>query len=131
MTARSDSRPSSLHRTIALGAAALGTAAALAFPVASASAAPEDPAPRVPGTTCTTDQLERAVRATSPEVAGYLDNPRVRATFERVALLPEPARSAQISALVAEEPRVKVVYDRFRPLIDQRIAIALGSCARF
>jgi hemophore-related protein len=116
-------------RALALTAAGLGTAAALALPAGAASAAPE--VPTVPGTTCTVDQLERAVRATSPEVAGYLDNPRVRSTFERIAQLPEPARSAQISELVAQEPRVKVFYDRFRPLVDQRIAIALGSCNRF
>lgn len=124
MTAR---RP--FTRALALGAATAGTAAALTFPAASASAAPE--VPTVPGTTCTVDQLERAVRATSPEVAGYLDNQRVRSTFERIAQLPEPARSAQISELVASEPQVKVFYDRFRPLIDQRIAIALASCNRF
>lgn len=115
-------------RALALATAGLGTAAALAFPTATASAAPQD---RVPGTTCTTAQVERAVRATSPEVGRYLDNPRVRGEFERVVVLPEPQRTAEVNRLLERDPRIASLAKQYRPIIDQRVALIFSTCDRY
>ncbi|MGZ8178771.1 hemophore-related protein [Williamsia sp. SKLECPSW1] len=127
MTSRRPSTPR-LSRAVALGAAVLGTAAALAFPTATASAAPQD---RVPGTDCTTAQVERAVRATSPEVGGYLDNPRVRAEFERVVVLPEPQRTTEVTRLLQRDPRLAALVQQYRPIVDQRVVLILSTCDRY
>lgn len=115
-------------RALALAAAGLGTAAALALPAATASAAPQD---RVPGTSCTTAQVERAVAATSPEVAGYLDNPRVRAEFERVVVLPEPQRTAEVNRLLERNPQIAALVQQYRPVVDQRVALIYSTCDRY
>ena len=115
-------------RALALAAAGLGTAAALSLPAATASAAPQD---RVPGTDCTTSQVERAVTATSPEVAGYLDNPRVRGEFERIVLLPEPQRTEEVDRLLQRNPRIAALVQQYRPIVDQRVALIYATCDRY
>ncbi|MEH3154779.1 MAG: hemophore-related protein [Gordonia paraffinivorans] len=115
-------------RALALAAAGFGTAAALALPAATASAAPQD---RVPGTNCTTAQVERAVTATSPEVAGYLNDPRVRGEFERIVVLPEPQRTEEVTGLLDRNPRIAALVQQYRPIVDQRVALIYSTCDRY
>ncbi|WP_299575066.1 hemophore-related protein [uncultured Williamsia sp.] len=128
MTTRRTTTRRPFTRALSLGAATLGAAAALAIPAASASAAPQD---RVPGTDCTTAQVERAVAATSPEVARYLDNPRVRGEFERIVVLPEPQRTAEVNRLLERNPRIAGLVRQYRPLVDQRVALVFSTCNRY
>ena len=116
---------SSRSTRIKLGAITLGIgAAALAVP-ATASAAPATTP--VPGTNCTLGQVERSIGANAPEVSRYLDNPRIRAEFERIVTLPDAARRAEAEQYLNRYPQLR----QYRPAIEDRIAVIEDTCSRF
>ncbi|MGU3292594.1 hemophore-related protein [Williamsia sp. M5A3_1d] len=119
---------SRITRTFGVAIAAAGIGAMALMP-ATASAAPADRA--VPGTSCTVGQVERATTAVSPTLGGYLRNPRVRGEFERIVVLPEPQRRAEVQRYLDRNPDVAAQVDRFRPQIDRGIARVIATCDRF
>ncbi|MCX6468544.1 MAG: hemophore-related protein [Corynebacteriales bacterium] len=117
-----------ISRTVGVAIAAAGVGAIALMP-ATASAAPADRA--VPGTSCTVGQVERATTAVSPAIGGYLRNPQIRAEFERIVVLPEPQRRAEVQRYLDRNPDVAAQADRYRPQIDRGVARVIATCDRF
>jgi hemophore-related protein len=84
-----------------------------------AGAAPAQDTP-VPGTECSLSQVEKAIEAKAPKVAGRLNtNPEAKERFENFIVKPEAERKEIIAEARADHPRLRGDHPRVRDTVSE------------
>ncbi|GAB2663449.1 hypothetical protein GCM10027169_27380 [Gordonia jinhuaensis] len=118
-----------------IGAAAV--VAGLAVVPATASAAPATPPQTAPtahvtGTTCTVEQVEKAIAAHEPTFAHHLaTHPKANAAFEHYITLTPAQQQAARTAFVAAHSHAHKRWERHHHKLEAKVTAVKATCGQF